>query len=70
MAEFLAASVDAVKDPTLGYLNLNTLTAAPGAMLARLGYTMDEIALLFNQPIIKEICNYAFNNQISIDKAL
>jgi hypothetical protein len=48
MAEFLAAAVDAVKDPTLGYLNLNTLTADAGAMLARIGYTMEEIGILFN----------------------
>ena len=70
MAEFLAASVDAVKDPTLGYLNLNTLTATAGATLARLGYTMDEIGILFNQPVIKEICEYAFNNQCSLDTAI
>lgn len=70
MAEFLAASVDAVKDPTLGYLNLNTLTATAGATLARLGYTMDEIGILFNQPVIKEVCEYAFNNQCSMDTAV
>ena len=60
VAEFLAASVDAVKDPVLNFLNLNTLTAAPGLLLARLGYTAEEIGLLFNQPIIKEICNEYF----------
>lgn len=65
VAELLAASVDAVKDPVLNYLNLNTITADAGAMLARLGYTMEDIGLLFNQPIIKDICEYSFNNGMS-----
>lgn len=69
VAEFLAASVDAVKDPVLNFLNLNTLTADAGALLARIGYTTEEIGLLFNQPIIKEICEYAFNNQTSLEIA-
>ena len=70
VAEFLAASVDAVKDPVLNFLNLNTLTADAGALLARIGYTTEEIGLLFNQPIIKDICEYAFNNQTSLDVAM
>lgn len=65
VAEFLAASVDAVKDPVLGFLNLNTITADAGAMLARLGFTTEDIGLLFNQPIIKDICEYSFNNDMS-----
>lgn len=70
VAEFLAASVDAVKDPVLNFLNLNTLTADAGALLARIGYTTEEIGLLFNQPIIKEICEYAFNNQTTLEIAM
>ena len=70
VAEFLAASVDAVKDPVLNFLNLNTLTADAGATLARLGYTTEEIGLLFNQPIIREICEYAFNNNAQLDTAI
>lgn len=70
VAEFLAASVDAVKDPVLNFLNLNTLTADAGATLARLGYTTEEIGLLFNQPIIKEICEYAFNNGAQLSTAI
>ena len=70
VAEFLAASVDAVKDPVLNFLNLNTLTADAGALLARIGYTTEEIGILFNQPIIKDICEYAFNNQTSLEVAL
>ena len=70
MAEFLAASVDAVKDPVLNFLNLNTITADAGAVLARLGYSTRDIGLLFNQPIIKEICEYSFNNGVSVEAAL
>lgn len=70
VAEFLAASVDAVKDPVLNFLNLNTITADAGAVLARLGYSTKDIGLLFNQPIIKEICEYSFNNSVSAEVAL
>lgn len=69
VAEYLAASVDAVKDPVLNYLNLNTVTADAGAMLARTGYSPREIGLLFNQPIIKELCNYKDNENVSADVA-
>ena len=70
VAEFLAASVDAVKDPTLNYLNLNTVTASAGALLARLGYNPTEIGLLFNQPIIKQACEMVFNDSIRISEAI
>ena len=70
LAEFLAASVDAVKDPVLNFLNFNTLTADSGAFLARIGYNTMEIGLLFNQPIIKEVCEYAFNNGLKLDDAI
>ena len=70
LAEFLAASVDAVKDPVLNFLNLNTITADAGAMLSRLGYSTTDIGLLFNQPIIKEICGYAFNNSVDVSMAM
>ena len=65
MAEFLAASVDAVKDPVLNFLNLNTVTADAGALLARLGYTTEEIGLLFNQKVIKDLCEESLNKGIS-----
>ena len=70
VAEFLAASVDAVKDPVLNFMNLNTLTADAGAVLARIGYTTTEIGMLLNQPIIKEVCEYSFNNSVGIDTAI
>lgn len=58
LAELLAAAVDAVKDPVLNFLNLNSITADAAAMLARLGYTTRDIGLLFNQPVIKRMCQY------------
>lgn len=70
VAELLSASVDAVKDPVLNFLNLNTVTADAGGMLARLGYTPREIGLLFNQPIIKELCDYVFNNGTMVTTAI
>lgn len=70
VAELLAASVDAVKDPVLNFMNLNTFTADAGAVLSRLGYSTIEIGLLFNQPIIRDICNYAFNNGVELDIAI
>ena len=48
LAEFLAASVDAVKDPVLNYLNFNTTTASVGALLSRMGYSTKDIGVLFH----------------------
>lgn len=62
VAELLASSVDAVKEPVLNYLNLNTATANIGALLARLGYSFDDIGLLLNQPCVKEMCELCFNS--------
>ena len=61
VAQFLAASVDAVKEPVLNFMHLNTITADSAALLARLGYNMDEIGLFLSQPIIKDVCQKAFN---------
>lgn len=69
-AEFLAASVDAVKDPVLNFLNLNVITADAGAVLARLGYSSTEIGLLFNQPAIVYICEQSLNRNIPLDDAI
>lgn len=68
--ELLAASVDAVKDPVLNFLNLNTITSNAGAMLVRLGYTPMEVGLLFNQPIIQAVCEESFNNSIDVNTAI
>lgn len=53
IAGFLAASVDAVKDPVLNFLNLNTYTANPAMTLIRLGYDTDSVGLLLTQPAIE-----------------
>lgn len=69
--ELLAASVDAVKDPVLNFLNLNTITADSAGMLCRLGYSFEEIGLLMNQPIIRELCDYCMDSNMSdIDTAI
>ena len=70
VAEFLAAAVDAVKDPVLNYLNINIYTAAMGVMLARLGYSTEEIGLLFTQPIILDICKEASKTGCNIQTAI
>lgn len=70
VAEVLAASVDAVKDPVLNYMNLNTLTISSAMLLLRIGYSMDEVGLLLNQPIIKDICRESLNNNVSLDIAV
>lgn len=59
-AEFLAASVDNVKDPVLAALNQNTFTADASMLLSRLGYNPIEIGLLMMQPIVQEITQTYF----------
>lgn len=74
IAGFLAASVDAVKDPVLNYMNLNTMTAGPAMVLARLGFDSDSIGLLLTQPIIEDLSNEFFkrNNEgyVSIESII
>lgn len=52
--EWLSSSVDNAKKPVLGSLNQNHTTVNASQLLARLGYTYQEVALFMNQPIIKE----------------
>lgn len=66
--EFLAAAVDAVKDPSLNYLGINIYNASCAAFLARLGYDVNDIALLFRQPII-ELLNKHLEKGEYIDNA-
>ena len=70
MAELLAASVDAVKDPVLNFLNLNIYTADAGAVLIRLGYTTEEVGLLLNQPVIKQLCETCSNEGLNITQVM
>ena len=71
IAGFLAASVDAVKDPVLNFLNLNTMTAGTAMLLARLGFDSDSIGLFLSQPILEKLSSEYFkrNNEgyVSID---
>lgn len=60
IAGFLAASVDAVKDPVLNYMNLNTFTANTAMLLARLGFDSDSIGLFLTQPIIEKVTQEYF----------
>lgn len=57
-SEILAASVDAIKDPVLNYLNIDTFTADTYFLMSRLGYDPMEISLFLTQPIIKELAAY------------
>lgn len=67
--ELIAAAVDAVKDPVLNYLGLTVHTATMGALLGRLGYTANDVGLLFNQPIIKKVGNLV-KEGISLGEAI
>ena len=61
IAGFLAASVDAVKDPVLNHLNLNTFTSGVAMVLARLGFDVDSIGLFLSQPILVEAASMFAN---------
>ena len=65
IAGYLAASVDAVKDPVLNFLNLNTFTSGPAMVLTRLGFDVDSVGLLMTQPIIEKVTSEYFkkNNE-------
>lgn len=65
IAELLAASVDAIKDPVLNYLNLDSVTGEAATVLIRLGYDTKDVGLLFNQPIISECLTYMKRNNVS-----
>ena len=71
MEELLGSSVDAVKDNALVDINLNFVTGDLGAMLARLGYSTFDIGLLFNQPIVKKVCEeMALTGERNVTKVL
>lgn len=55
MAQYLAASVDNGKDPTLEDNGQNDFTFNVSNMLIRLGFRHREVAAVMNQPIIKEL---------------
>lgn len=61
-ANFLAASVDNVKDNTLHATNQNTFTGDASMLLSRLGYNPTEIAILMRQPIVMEMTRKFFRD--------
>lgn len=52
-ANFSAASVDNVKDPVLADLMQNTQTANIAGFMLRAGMSIEEIGLLFSQPLVR-----------------
>lgn len=55
LAGFIGASVDNAKDPILGYLNQNWFTSDVSMLMARLGYDVNDIAIIMNTPVVKEM---------------
>ena len=53
-AQFSAASVDNVKDPVLNSFMQNRSTAHVAAFMLRAGFSIPQIGILFNSPIVKE----------------
>lgn len=52
---FLAAAVDTAKDPVIGYLNFNQRTAGYFFALLHMGYSIETVTLLMNQPAVKKL---------------
>ena len=55
LAQLLAGSVDAVKDPVLNLLNINMDTVNIAVTLVRLGHDLEFIGLFLTHPIIKQL---------------
>ena len=55
LASLLAASVDAVKDPILNLANINLDTANIVTSMVRMGFSLEQIVLLLNQPIVQQL---------------
>lgn len=74
LAQFLAASVDAVKDPVLNLLNINLKSVNLAVTLARIGFDIQTISLFMNQPSIKRVIDTAILNDsdlsLEIEKEL
>lgn len=65
ISQFVAAAVDNAKDPILAFLNENDFTANASNYPRRLGFTIDEVAAVLTQPVIKEIVQYYTLNKKS-----
>lgn len=55
LASLLAASVDAVKDPILNLININTNTANLVVAMLRMGFSIETVSLFCSQPVIKNL---------------
>ncbi len=69
ISQFLAASVDNVKDTALAGLNQNVFTINVSILLSRLGYNPIEIGILLRQPIIMDVTDRYFKNEAKGDSA-
>lgn len=64
LARCLAAAVDTAKDPSLSDLNINPFTIGVAMTLARMGFSITEIGRFLSQPVIVDLTNLYFRNQI------
>ena len=55
LAAFLAASVDAVKDPILNLMNINMTTVNVASAMTRLGFTTETIGWFLTHPAIVDL---------------
>lgn len=70
LSNFLAASVDNVKDPVLRDLMQNTITGDISCFMLRAGVEPIEVGLFMNQPIVKDIINELKNNEFKDRKSV
>lgn len=78
ITQFLTASADAVKNPTLYQLNVNLFTANLCIALLRSGFDIETISLIMQQPVVKYMsdlydqeCSKNLDNEyIDINKIL
>ncbi len=57
LAQLLAASVDAVKDPILNLMGINMNTVNIVTTLVRLGFSLETVGLFLSTPIIQRLAN-------------
>lgn len=55
ISNFLGCAVDNTKEPLLSFLGQNEVTAPISMALINMGYTIKEVALFMNQPIVKDL---------------
>ena len=70
IAQFLAASVDAVKDPILNLVNINMQTVNIAMAMARMGFSIKQICLFLGQDIVKDIITDMNSTKEYLDDAL